>query len=189
MSDPTPSPTPRDDEFNLDLKTVALTIKATRSQVLSDRDRKDANDALARIMDRQDALTDRLHTVEREKKELQDRLDTVLPPLTPVAAEARVEALETAKDGAYRERDQLVAVLTKVFPAHMALHTDPDWEDEWRHIICVHLPTGQATWHIHDSEQPLFAHLGQTADHWDGHTTDEKYARLAALDPTTGERP
>jgi hypothetical protein len=67
-----------------------------------------------------------------------------------------------------------------VWPAHLARHQG-EWEDEWRNIVCVHLPTGQATWHIHDSEVILFGHLAMTEGDWDGHTTAEKYRRLDAL--------
>jgi len=52
-------------------------------------------------------------------------------------------------------------------------------------------PTGQMTWHIHDSELPMFDHLGRASvNTWDGHTTEEKYERLAELTrrPTRAER-
>lgn len=91
-----------------------------------------------------------------------------------------------AKDCAYEERDRLVAVLSKVFPAHLMRHPDEDleWEDDWRWIVCVELPTGQATWHFHDSELPWFDHLEPRVENtWDGHTTEEKYRRLEALTP------
>ncbi len=92
------------------------------------------------------------------------------------------EALEQQKDAAYAERDRLVAALSKVFPAHLARHEGADWEDGWRNIVCIHLPAGQATWHIHDSEMSWFGHLETTAEpHWDGHGTEEKYRRLQAL--------
>jgi len=100
------------------------------------------------------------------------------------------EALEAAKNDAYGERDQLVAALSKMFPASLERHPDEDteWEDEWRWIVFIELPTGQATWHIHDSELPLFAHLPrETGRTWDGHTTPEKYDRLARLRAATPE--
>src|SRR5438309_1507704 len=87
---------------------------------------------------------------------------------------------KTERDNAYRERDQLVAALSKQFDAHLATHTGY-WEDDWRNIVCIHLPTGQATWHIHDSELAMFSHLDRADDHWDGHSTEEKYRRLNAL--------
>jgi hypothetical protein len=91
-------------------------------------------------------------------------------------------------DAVYAERDQLVAALTKMFPSHLVRHEGDDWEDEWRWVACLHLPTGQVTWHIHDRELPWFSHLNaHTApemQHWDGHTTEEKYQRVAALETT-----
>ncbi len=38
------------------------------------------------------------------------------------------------------------------------------------------------TWHIHDSEYGWFSHLQKSEGHWDGHSTEEKYKRLGALD-------
>jgi hypothetical protein len=98
---------------------------------------------------------------------------------------ATVATAMAQKDAAYRERDQLVAALSKEFPAHLARHDPlaPGYDAEYSNIVCVHLPTGQATWHIPDSELPLFDHLGGGDEHWDGHDTEEKYRRLNALLP------
>lgn len=113
-------------------------------------------------------------------------------PLSPQArpyllVHEQLQAAVKSKDQAYAERDMLVAALSKVYPSHLLRHPDSDtsWEDDWRNIICVHLPTGQATWHVHDTEWHLFMHLtpdGVPCDGWDGHTTPEKYERLSALD-------
>lgn len=94
-----------------------------------------------------------------------------------------VDRLRGQKDAAYTERDQLVCALSKVFPAHLCRHPEEDteWEDDWRWIVCVHLPTGQATWHIHDSERDWFDHLSVQPNHWDGHTTEMKYQRLSRI--------
>ena len=102
------------------------------------------------------------------------------------AARAALAALREAKDGAYRERDALVCALSKLFPSRMGRHPDSEpWDDDWRWIVFVQLPTGQASWHIHDSELPMFAHLeGSLLGTWDGHTTAEKYERLAQLPMT-----
>lgn len=95
----------------------------------------------------------------------------------------RVAELEKQKNGAYSERNRLVSALSKVFPSSIERHPDDDleWENDWRWIVFIDLPTGQATWHIHDSEIPLFKHLEIKGRKWDGHTNDEKYARLNAL--------
>lgn len=96
---------------------------------------------------------------------------------------AEVERLTRAKDGAYGERNALVVALSKLFPASLERHpAEEEWDDDWRWIVFIDLPTGQATWHIHDIELPYFAHLARdTGRKWDGHSTPEKYARLAAL--------
>jgi len=100
------------------------------------------------------------------------------------ALRATAELVERQKDGAYSERNRLVAALSKLLPSWLERHPDEDteWEDDWRWIVFIDPPSGQMCWHIHDSELPLFKHLAPSdAGEWDGHTTDEKYERLAAL--------
>lgn len=91
----------------------------------------------------------------------------------------------SAKDAAYTERDRLVCALSKAFPSFLGRHSPDDvaWDDDWRWIVFVELPTGQASWHIHDSEREWFNHLAVRTGSalWDGHTTEEKYRRLDAL--------
>lgn len=94
--------------------------------------------------------------------------------------------LRRSKDGAYHERDRVVAALTKMFPtfSFLARHPDSDteWEDDWRWIVFINMEKGQVSWHIHDDELSLFKHLDRRdGEHWDGHTAEEKYARLEAL--------
>ena len=102
------------------------------------------------------------------------------------------EEIEESKNQAYWERNQLVSLLSRLYPSHLALHDhkDENWEPEWRFIICVHTPESQATWHIHNDDLKYFQHLVKTEDspdslekanHWDGHTTKEKYMRLGKL--------
>jgi len=99
------------------------------------------------------------------------------------AADDLLRKLKSDKHGAYNERDRLVAVLSKLWPSHLADHPADDltWDDEWRTIVCVHSPVGQLTWHIKDGEQPLFVHLSKGDNDWDGHTTEQKYQRLESL--------
>jgi hypothetical protein len=100
-----------------------------------------------------------------------------------LAVEQEMDILRTQKDGAYSERDKLVAALSKLLPSHLARHprSDTTWEDDWRWIVVINVPAGQMTWHIHDSERENFNHLDVADYVWDGHTTEEKYQRLAAL--------
>ena len=98
----------------------------------------------------------------------------------------QVAQLQASKGTAYSERDALVCALSKMFPARLERHPDSDatWDDDWRWIVFCDLPTGQASWHINDSELDWFAHLERHlgVNSWDGHTPAEKYARVARLE-------
>jgi len=87
--------------------------------------------------------------------------------------------LTDPKDQAYWERNQLVAHLSKLYPAH--LYIDPRETDEWKTCVCIHSPTGQLTWHVPAKELEHFKHLIVEPNHWDGHTTEEKYQRLSRI--------
>ncbi len=98
---------------------------------------------------------------------------------------AAVVEEKDAKNTAYTERNQLVAALSKLFPASVEPHQPKEgeiWDPKWSNVVIIDLPTGQASWHIHEDEIPLFQHLQRaTGRKWDGHTTEEKYRRVAAL--------
>ena len=83
----------------------------------------------------------------------------------------------------YNERDRLVALLTKFYPSYLAKHetSDTSWDEEWTNIVYIETPEGQLSWHIHESELPLFRHLSFKQNNWDGHTTKEKYRRIEKL--------
>ena len=82
----------------------------------------------------------------------------------------------------YRERDQLVAFLTRIYPSYLA--PAPDAEPGFNWIVYVDTPEGQLSWHVADDEvDEFFKHLNKTHVKWDGHTTEEKYRRLLALRP------
>jgi len=101
--------------------------------------------------------------------------------------EKYIKDLRDAKNNAYRERNLLVAALSKIFPAHLALHPESEqWDDDWRNIVFIEAPIGkgkttQLSWHIHDSELGYFKHLPQGRNDWDGHDTKEKYNRLRRI--------
>lgn len=98
------------------------------------------------------------------------------------------------RDVAYTERNRLVAALARLLMAAtpnapagsiawLAEHdpTDADWDPEWRTIVFIEGPTGQLSWHLHDSDVPLFDGLPRGTNRWDGHSTPEKYERVARL--------
>lgn len=99
---------------------------------------------------------------------------------------ATADAMEDFKNAAYAERNRLLAGFVALsiklgFKVWRAKHQDPDWEDDWRSIIFIDLPTGQVAWHIHDSELSMFELLPDGDNNWDGHDTEEKYQRVINL--------
>ena len=90
----------------------------------------------------------------------------------------RIEQLEAARDGAYTERNRLVAFIANIYPSGVKKTVIPGWDEAWHGCVYIDLPTGQASWHFHDNEAHLFAHLTPYDGEWDGHTTEEKYERL-----------
>jgi hypothetical protein len=100
------------------------------------------------------------------------------------------------RDAAYWERNQCVAFLTKLsallhWPAWLGRHNDGDvtWDRDWMNIVFINCPAGQLSWHIHDSELPLFDWLPRSDGPWDGHTTEEKYQRMRELEIITERTP
>jgi hypothetical protein len=100
----------------------------------------------------------------------------------------RTQELTEQKDGAYRERDRCVAGIAALavragWSAWLAKHPpDPSWDQDWVNIVFVELPSGQVSWHIHYTEVEWFSFLPWMPERkWDGHTTPEKYERLAGL--------
>jgi hypothetical protein len=89
--------------------------------------------------------------------------------------------LEITKDGAYAERNRLVSLLSKVFPSGKKKTAIEGWSEDWHGCVYIDLPTGQASWHYHDSQGWLFGHLPEYQGGWDGHTTDEKYERIQSI--------
>lgn len=93
----------------------------------------------------------------------------------------------TERDGAYRERAQLLAWLAALNPAVRTLApdiTEPGWQ-----ILCINPTTGgQMSWHIAPRDVELFDHVeylpagtGDERALWDGHSTEAKYERIGSL--------
>jgi hypothetical protein len=102
---------------------------------------------------------------------------------------AGLQALAAQKDGAYKERQMCVLAIARAAerlgcPVWLAQHdpADASWDADWRTILFIELHTGQVSWHLHDSEVPMFEQFRYTHPWaaWDGHSTEEKYRRLQA---------
>lgn len=89
-----------------------------------------------------------------------------------------------AKDEAYLQRNHLVAALAHIFPSGIGRTAIEGWHSEWHGCAYIDLPTGQISYHYHDSHAHLFADLPAYTKEWDGHGKDEVHARLAALGHT-----
>ena len=89
-------------------------------------------------------------------------------------------------DAVYAERDQLVAALSRLFPS--VIGPVDDAEPGWTSAVYVDTPAGQLSWHVPDHElATYFAGLSRVdVSPWDGHTTEEKYRRLAMIGNRNG---
>lgn len=102
-----------------------------------------------------------------------------------VARDEECERLRETKDGAYLERNRCVALIARMalamgLRAGLARTAIEGWSEDWHGCVYIDLPTGQCSWHFHDSQAHLFDGLPTYAGKWDGHTTPEKYGRVDA---------
>src|SRR5258708_24529163 len=93
-----------------------------------------------------------------------------------------------SEDSAYHERNAVVAFLAKLFPSGTKRTAIPGWDPEWGGCVYIDLPTGQASFHYHDRDAHLFEGLPLYKGEWDGHTTEEKYARMASFKASPRDR-
>ena len=115
-------------------------------------------------------------TVEQIGHQMDRLLPLIAAALTRAAEEA-VTDMTQRKDAAYLERNLVVAALAKCFPSGIARTAIEGWSDDWHGCVYIDLPTGQVSWHYHDSQAHLFAGLPPYTKLWDGHSTEEKYRR------------
>ena len=84
----------------------------------------------------------------------------------------------------YTERNRVVAALARaalLLGGRAGLARDPN-EPDWP-VVLIDLPGyGQVSWHVPKQEaETLFAFLGAYPGTYDGHSTEERYERLAAF--------
>lgn len=100
------------------------------------------------------------------------------------ATTAKELDLKNAKDGAYLERNKCVALIASMalamgLKAGRAKTSIEGWSEDWHGCVYIDLPSGQVSWHYHDSQGHLFDRLPSYVGSWDGHDTTEKYRRVA----------
>jgi hypothetical protein len=97
--------------------------------------------------------------------------------------QGQINDLTTERDGAYRERARLIALLAAMTPKAVITPAEDTDEPGWQ-IIYLLIGGRQASWHIAPRDADLFEHVKHVNSMdpltiWDGHTTEEKYARIA----------
>jgi hypothetical protein len=97
------------------------------------------------------------------------------------ALKNEVARLRLDKASAYNERNCLVAAVAHIFPAGIRKTAIESWSPEWHNCVYIDTPAGQLSWHYHDAEAMAFIDLPPYWSEWDGHTTAQKYERLARL--------
>jgi hypothetical protein len=132
-------------------------------------------------------VTDRL-TVDNINSEQLDALQLKAARMDHATKEAaqlrvRLEDTEAERDGAYRERAQLLALLATM-TRHPVIAPAPDVDEPGWQILYLSIGGRQATWHIAPRDADLFTHVENAGPNdpraiWDGHTTEEKYRRIA----------
>lgn len=97
---------------------------------------------------------------------------------------------QEALDSVYRERSKCIVGICRMalqlgWDACIGRHQpedDPHWDPSWLNVVYVQTPAGQVSWHVSEEDMALFSFLPRKNVEWDGHTTEEKYDRLVALD-------
>jgi hypothetical protein len=80
------------------------------------------------------------------------------------------------------ERDLLVAVMSRIWPSHLAQPEGHRMDSLMSEIICIHSPVGQLAWGMPPDHAPWFAHLKHDRTcRWDRHNMGDRMARLRKL--------
>lgn len=98
--------------------------------------------------------------------------------------QSEINTLTGERDGAYRERAQLLALLAALTDGAVLTYARDVDEPGWQ-LLFLTIGGRQCTWHISPRDADLVGHVERVdiADpraQWDGHTTEEKYAHIAA---------
>lgn len=87
----------------------------------------------------------------------------------------------------YEERAFCVIALARAARAMgicVGFRDDPAIPEPWLWpVLFIDLPTGQISWHLSRGDRQAAPDIGAYLGDWDGHSTEEKYRRLAAWVP------
>lgn len=91
---------------------------------------------------------------------------------------AAYQELKQKRDEALQERNKVVALLARLFPAGISNKRIPDGHGNVKGCVLIDLPTGQISWHFADEDADHFRGLPSYLGEYDGHSQEEKYKRL-----------
>jgi len=102
----------------------------------------------------------------------------------PDSATGRMKAARRHRERAYAERNELIGVLTRLWPSHvMPVSANLSSLADGRAVICIHSPAGQLAWilSVEEADETFPALPRITENHWDRSTRTERSARLSML--------
>lgn len=176
-----------------DIETVLTCLEDDAARLLD----VNPNDEIAHNMQQAAALIDDLQRqiagrdeVLADKRRLTRALDVAMHGEEGAAKQASLcdliepaRRLRASKDGAYEERTRCAAMAARMalamgLRAGIARTAIEGWDPAWHGCLYIDLPTGQVSWHYHESQAALFEGLPSYVEGWDGHDTPEKYRRV-----------
>jgi hypothetical protein len=119
---------------------------------------------------------DRSDAIANEAQQVLDAVESIVEHANAMAA--KLHEHKDSKDQAYRERNVLVALLARLYPAGVRPTTIEGWNPQWNNCVYIDLPTGQISFHYHDDDAHLFQGLATYAKPYDGHSKDDALKRI-----------
>lgn len=100
----------------------------------------------------------------------------------PSSATAQREAARRHRARAYEERNELLRLLTRLWPSHLMPVSANLAALDGRRTLCIHSPAGQLAYVLSAPEAVSFAYLREDAtSHYDGCTWKKRSERLSKL--------
>lgn len=133
-----------------------------------------------RLIHEHDAAKDREIAYEKEMRAIEHKY------IAKVSAErdrlaAELAEAKAGEDQAYAERAHLVAALACLFPSGIRRTSIEGWKPAWHGCVYIDLPSGQISYHYHDSQAHLFEMFPPYEKPYDNHDKQIVHHRLAEL--------
>lgn len=111
----------------------------------------------------------------------------------PTSATGRMEAARRHRSRAYAERNELIAVLARLYPSHLMPAGGALGTLNTRWVVCIHTPALLCWVITHEEAEDYFSSMTRiTENHWDKSTRvdrSERLSQLTALPPPMPTKP